>query len=37
MSADGGVWSKKGTHAAFGLCLKPFPGPISSMLSSFLR
>ena len=37
MSADGGVWSKKGIHAAFGLCLKPLPGPKSSMFSSLLR
>ena len=37
MSADGGVWSKKGIYAAFGLCLKPLPGPKSSMLSSLLR
>ena len=35
MRADGGMWSKKGIHTAFGLCSKPFPGPKSSMLSSF--
>ena len=31
------MWSKKGIQGAFRLCLKPFPGPKSSMPSSFLR